>query len=165
MIKYDKLVEASELITNIRVSNAENVTIDGIRNALVNESQSSGLLVSTEIDQVKSGGMFNKSVEDCLVLSHPQHQKDYFKIVVLYNKQGNVGYVRFYTLGESVQFKKNYIAETCKADREGQSLMYKLGSKIGEGFSTLGRDKLKFQSEMDYYLSLRDAINNAFGVE
>lgn len=46
-----------------------------------------GLPISVTIDQVTSGGLFNSTVEDCLVITNTEHS-GYFKFVTILRKQG-----------------------------------------------------------------------------
>ena len=39
--------------------------------ALIAEAKKNGILVEFYADQIKSGGMFNKKIEDCLVVTIP----------------------------------------------------------------------------------------------
>lgn len=110
-------------------------------------------------DQVKSGGMFNKTIEDCIVLYHPEHQYDYFKICVRVSHQGSYAFVSAMDFGTSKQMKKAGQAEAYRADRKGKSMSYKVGSMIGQGLTSIGRSKSKLEEEQNYYACIIDIFD------
>ena len=79
MIKADELREFRPVV---RYRDGNQITLQTVQEAIKDCAQGMGIPVAFYTDQVKSGGMFNKTIEDCIVLYHPEHQYDYFKICV-----------------------------------------------------------------------------------
>lgn len=60
-----------------------------------------GLPISITYDQIKSGGFFNSSVEDCLLICNSIHPHDYFKYCITVKKQGKIATVTMTYWGTS----------------------------------------------------------------
>lgn len=60
-----------------------------------------GLPINITYDQVKSGGFFNSSVEDCLIITNSLHPNDYFKYCITIRKQGKIATVTMTYWGTS----------------------------------------------------------------
>ncbi|MBQ6796747.1 MAG: hypothetical protein IJP10_01920, partial [Clostridia bacterium] len=82
-----------------------------------------------------------------------------FKFAIRVQRQGSIAFVHVNDFGKSPQMIKDEIAETCKKDREGQSLSFKVGSLIGQGLHTIGRSKTKLEAEQNYYFALEELMN------
>lgn len=117
--------------------------------------------VEIEYDTLKVGGFFNSRELDCLVISHPDHQRDYFKIVVVLG-----GYeVILASTGTSKQMKKQAIAEANKQWRQGRSTSEKIGNMIGGAIWLIGKSKSKLELEQAYYDALLEVIGTALELE
>lgn len=125
MIKADELREFRPVV---RYRDGNQITLQTVQEAIKDCAQGMGIPVAFYTDQVKSGGMFNKTIEDCIVLYHPEHQYDYFKICVRVSHQGSYAFVSAMDFGTSKQMKKAGQAEAYRADRKGKSMSYKVGS-------------------------------------
>ena len=129
MIKADEL---REFRPNVRYQDGTDVTLQSVQFAIQDCAGKMGIPVSFYNDQVKSGGLFNSSVEDCIVLHHPEHLNDYFKFCIRVKHQGTYALVSINDFGQSKQSKKAAQIEFGTEDRKGKSLGYKLGSKLTE---------------------------------
>ena len=114
-----------------------------------------------EFDTLKVGGIFNSRELDCLVISHPEHQRDYYKIVVVLG--GNE--VIMVSIGVSKQMKKQAIADYSKEQRKGKSLSWKVGNIIGSSVWLIGKSKSKLEMEQDYYNALLEVVGMALELE
>ena len=76
MIKADTL---REFRPSVRYKDGSGITLQTVQSAIKDAAQSMGIPVAFYAEQVKSGGLFNSSVEDCIVTYHPEHQNDYLK--------------------------------------------------------------------------------------
>ena len=132
MIKADELREFRPVV---RYRDGNQITLQTVQEAIKDCAQGMGIPVAFYTDQVKSGGMFNKTIEDCIVLYHPEHQYDY------------------------KQMKKAGQAEAYRADRKGKSMSYKVGSMIGQGLTSIGRSKSKLEEEQNYYACIIDIFD------
>ena len=149
MIKADEL---REFRPQVRYQNGEGITLSTVQEAIKDCAMKMGIPVAFRGDQVKSGGLFNSSVEDCLVMYHPEHERDYFKFCIRVKRQGVYAFVSINDFGQSKQM--NY-----KADRKGQSMSYKVGSMIGQGIMTIGKSKAKLEEENMYYQCVFDIFD------
>lgn len=156
MIKVDEL---REFRPQVRYQNGEGITLMTVQEAIKDCAMKMGIPVAFRGDQVKSGGLFNSSVEDCLVMYHPEHERDYFKFCIRVNRQGVYAFVSINDFGQSSQMNKAGRAEAYKADREGKAMSYKIGSLIGQGLSTIGKSKTKLEEEQRYYNCVEDIFD------
>ena len=156
MIKADELREFRPVV---RYPDGKDITLQVVKNAINDCAKSKGLPVAFYPDQVKSGGMFNKTIEDCIVLYHPEHQSDYFKICIRVSHQGNYAFVSAMDFGKSKQMKKADQAEAYRESRKGQSMSFKVGSLIGQGITSIGRSRSKLEEEQNYYACIIDIFD------
>ena len=156
MIKSDEL---REFRPNIRYKDGGYVTLQSLEYAIMNYAQSMGIPLASYADQVKTGSMFNKTIEDCIVLYHPEHRSDYFKFCIRVAYQGNYAFVSVMDFGESKQMKKAGQADAYRESRKGQSMSFKVGSLIGQGITSIGRSKSKLEEEQNYYACIIDIFD------
>lgn len=156
MIKADEL---REFRPQVRYQNGEGITLSTVQDAIKDCAMKMGIPVAFRGDQVKSGGLFNSSVEDCVVMYHPEHERDYFKFCIRVKRQGSYAFVMVNDFGQSKQMNKANTAEFMKQDRKGQSMSYKVGSMIGQGLRTLGKSSQKLEEENMYYQCVLDIFD------
>lgn len=156
MIKADEL---REFRPQVRYQNGEGITLSTVQEAIKDCAMKLGIPVAFRGDQVKSGGLFNSSVEDCVVMYHPEHERDYFKFCIRVKRQGVYAFVMVNDFGQSKQMNKANTAEFMKQDRKGQSMSYKVGSMIGQGLRTLGKSSQKLEEENMYYQCVFDIFD------
>lgn len=156
MIKADEL---REFRPQVRYQNGEGITLSTVQEAIKDCAMKMGIPVAFRGDQVKSGGLFNSSVEDCIVMYHPEHERDYFKFCIRVKRQGSYAFVMVNDFGQSKQMNKANTAEFMKQDRKGQSMSYKVGSMIGQGLRTLGKSSQKLEEENMYYQCVFDIFD------
>lgn len=140
----------------------EGTTLDIEQQIIEKEANEMGIPVAFSRDRIKSGGLFNKVVDDCLVIYNPEHKKDYFHFCVYLSRQGKRTYIYTKLFGKSKQMDKFDRAEAARQDRQGKELAYQLGSAVGSGLRNLGRSKRKLQDEQQYYAILGDVFDKAF---
>lgn len=156
MIKANEL---RELRPQVRYQNGEGITLNTVQEAIKDCAMKMGIPVAFKGDQVKYGGLFNSSVEDCVVLYHPEHENDYFKFCIRVKHEGSYAFVSVNDFGDSKQLKKEFAAEFAKQDRQGKPMSYKIGSMIGQGLRTLGKNEQKLEKEKMYYQCLNDIFD------
>lgn len=156
MIKADTL---REFRPTIRYQDGTDITLQAVQNALAEAAEEKGVPVAFYGDQVKSGGIFNSTVEDCVVLYHPAHENDYFKFCIRVAYQGSYAFISVNDFGQSKQMNKENYAASYKADRAGKSMSYKIGSMVGQGIMTIGKNKQKLEEEKMYYQCLFDIFD------
>jgi len=156
MIKGDDL---REFRPQVRYQNGDGITLETVTEAIKESAMNMGIPVSFRNDQVKSGGLFNGVVEECVVLYHPEHESDFFKFCIRVKRQGKYAFVYVNDFGKSKQIAKANTAEFMKNDRAGKELSYKVGSLIGQGLRTLGRNQNKLEEENNYYQCIFDIFD------
>lgn len=156
MIKADEL---REFRPQVRYPDGEGITLSTVQEAIKDCAMKMGIPVAFKGDQVKSGGIFNGTIEDCVVMYHPEHEKDYFRFCIRVQHQGVYAFVTINDFGQSKQIAKANYAEGYKNDRQGKDLSYKIGSVIGQGVMTLGKSKAKLEEEQRYYQCITDILD------
>lgn len=156
MIKADYL---REFRPTIRYNDGYDITLQIVQEALEDSAQKKGVPVAFYNDQIKSGGLFNSSVEDCIVMYHPEHKNDYFKFCIRVTVQGSYAFISVNDFGQSKQMSKAGYAENYKADRQGKSMSYKIGSMVGQSIMTIGKSKHKLEEEQMYYECISDIFD------
>lgn len=156
MIKADNL---REFRPSVRYKDGNGITLQTVQDAIKDCAQGMGIPVAFYSDQVKSGGLFNSSVEDCLVMYHPEHESDYFKFCIRVNRQGSYAFISVNDFGKSSQMAKADRAEFAAADRKGKSMSYKLGSLATQGLMNIGKSKQKLEAEQMYYQCVFDIFD------
>lgn len=157
MIKADEL---GEFIGPVMMP--AGIDLGAIQDALAGAAQENNLPLGFSVDEVRSGGLFNKTSEPCLVLYHPDHQFDYFRFAIRSVQEGGRSIVTVNTFGQSSQMKKDARAAWAKEDRKGKAMSYKVGSMIGAGIANIGRSKQKLEAEQRYYMLVQDLIDQVF---
>ena len=99
-----------------------------------------GLPIQVSLDEVKSGGIFNSSIENCIVITNKNFEKDYYKFVVIMRTTGKVLIVEPYFFGISSMALKMDMAE-----QRSHSIKGSLFNAIA------GPNQTKWQEETDYY--------------
>lgn len=79
MIKIDEL---REFRPTYRFEDGASISLEAVQNALAAEAEKHDVPVAFYADQVKSGSLFNKQIEDCIVMYHPEHRYDYFTFCI-----------------------------------------------------------------------------------
>lgn len=159
MIKADELQECRP---QVRCKNGEEITLSKVQDAIMSSAQQKGIPVEFRKDQVKSGGLFNSSVEDCVVMFHPDHERDYLNFCIRVKHQGTYAFVIINDFGQSKQLGMINFAEDSKADRRGKSMSYKVGSMIAQGILTIGKNTEKAENEQNYYNCVADIFDETF---
>lgn len=160
MIKADKL---EEFRPQVRYQNGEGITLTTVQEAIKDCAMRIGIPVAFAGDQVKTGGLFNSTVDDCLVMYHPEHGDDYFNFCIRINRQGTYAFVRVDTFGQSKQMNKAYRAENAKSNLKDvfnpngsdDSLAKAAFSALG----SIGRSKAKLEEEQRYYACVSDIFD------
>lgn len=104
-------------------------------------------------DQIKSGGLFNSSVDKCLILENWEHPSDYFKYCITIRKQGKLTMVMMNYYGLSKLTGK---ANWTEARRRNGTL----GGIIINAIS--GVNQADLQEEYDYYGMIEEMFESFF---
>ena len=71
-----------EFRPTVRYQGGQEITLKTVKEAIADCAAKFGIPVAFSSDQVKSGGLLNSSIEDCIVMYHPEHERDYFKFCI-----------------------------------------------------------------------------------
>ena len=148
MIKADELEQSRP---TVRVDSAK-ITLQVIQRAVKDVAQRDGIPVAFRRDEVKSGGFLNSSVEDCLVVYHPEHEKDYYGYCFRLSKQGRFTFISVDFCGKSKQIRSARSLEYRKNQEHGLSLTESLLESVHSSVN-----KHKLEQEQMYYVCM-DAI-------
>lgn len=166
MLKEKELTQSRD---QVRIPNGQNITLNDVKVALKNEADANGVPIAFASDQIKFGGLIGGSTEDCLVVYHPEHQKDYFNSAVRLKHQGNYAFLTVYDFGTSRLLgnaaSAEFTKEKLKATLHGGSVSEAIGAAIGGGLRRLikgGANKSKIEEEQNWYLMLDDMFDNIF---
>lgn len=160
MIKIDEL---SKFLPTYKYTGGENVTFQVLIDNIKEEAQKYAVPVEFYNDQVKSGGIFNREIEECIVVYHPEHKTDYYNFCIRIKRVGSIVQIQTDVFGSSVQMDKFARAEKAFEDRQGKSVSYKIGSMVGSGLRNMGKNKQKLEEEELYYDTLRYVLREALG--
>lgn len=130
------------------------------RGIMLELAQANEVAIELAEDTVKTKGFFNSQEIPCLVISHPDHKNDYYKIVVLIGSDS----IMVASTGVSKQMKKFNIAETNKQLRKGKSMSYKVGNIVASSLFSIGKSKDKMAEENEYYNMIFGIIGACFEV-
>ena len=161
------MIKEKELVTggNIRFPNGTGINLQTIKAAISDELDKNGVPASFTSDTVKFGGLLNGSIEDCLVLSHPNHFSDYLRYVLRVKKQGNYAFLIIDNIGTSKMGAKIATADAARENRRGKSMSYKIGSMIGAAIAGSGKNRAKYEEEQNWYDMVNDSIKSACSIE
>ena len=153
----------------IKCEKGEKITLLEIRQRIKEAAEDFGIALTYGEDQVQAGGMFSKTVQDCLTLYHPEHPNDYFRNAITVRNQGNMYYVSVYYYGQSKQMKNAAQAANAGANLKdavlGDGGGWALAGAALSGLKSLGGNKQKLQAEQDYYHALARVFDAALGGE
>jgi len=148
----------------VKVAKGESLTLLELRGRIKETAEDFGIALTFGEDQIQSGGMLSKTVQDCLTMFHPDHPNDYFRNAITVRNQGNMYYVSVYYYGSSKQMKSAAMAAAAKDSLKEGGGWGVAGAVIG-GLRSLGGNKQKLQAEQDYYHALARVFDEALGGE
>lgn len=152
--------ELRDFRPDYKYDNAGALTLEFVQNELETAMANAGVAVAFECEQIKTGGIFNSSAIDCLIMYHPEHIKDYFKFCIYIVYEGNNAVVCVREYGHSKQMDKAYRSEIAKqgvkdyfrVDAEDyKAIGNAIGSAIGGALGSIGKSKKKLEAEKMYY--------------
>lgn len=85
----------------IRFIDGKSISLSSIQDSIIDYANNEGIPVAIRKEQVKSGGMFDKTIEDCIIVSHPEHQHSYFEFCIKIKRIGVFAFVYIFKNGKS----------------------------------------------------------------
>ncbi|MBR5558836.1 MAG: hypothetical protein IKU72_01150 [Oscillospiraceae bacterium] len=132
-------ITAKELIKQygVRYTDAEDMTLEDVKNALSEKAEEYGLAVSFLNEEVTYGLFGGK--KDCLVLMHPTFKMEYYMYAIMLAPQGKTCVVEVYTFGRSAQMSKEEFANNTRVftgeNARGAAVGLLRGGAVGVGFA------------------------------
>lgn len=170
--KYRKIKEKElqELFPPRKYKDGLGITLQSVQSALQNVAQQNDIPLAFSFDQVTSGLL--GGADNCLVLYHPEHPKDYFSIAIRIKYQGKYAFVSADAFGASKLMKAEAIRKRFNvAAKEGIHSYDSYGSAF-VGVSMVGAgvlgirhlvkgksDKEKMEIEQQWYSIIYDILN------
>lgn len=153
MIKRDQLKSSDKPGIRYSGENAEILNARFVRDLLESRNKEGyGLPIEISVDQVKSGGLLNSTVEDCVIITNTEHPSDYFKYCLTVQKQGRMAYLTIYYYGTSTLTGKANQSEARKGS---------LGGMLLNAIS--GVNQAAYDMEYQYYDMLDTLIDETLG--
>ncbi len=149
---YSDRALTNDWIDPVRFSDGSAVSLANVAKLIKQVTGEAGIPVGFSNDQVKFGGLFNKQVEDILIMFNPEHRTDYLKFAIRIQYMGKYAFMHVYYLGGST----NYAHEN-NAQEEGT-----LGT-IRKAANFFGGHNAKLQAEEQYYSILQDCLEKLLG--
>lgn len=148
------------------------ITLDLIYEQLISVADEYQIPVQFYTDTISRGmisvavnSLTGESKEECLVLYHPNHQKDYSKYVFRIGKQGTMVFVSVYNYGVSKNFKKLVAGGNAKKDLkkfifngDANESAKALGRAVAGGILSIGGSKKKRNEEEMWYAAIGHII-------
>ena len=160
------MIKEKELspVNQIRFRDGDSVNLEAIQEALEDKADSFAIPVAFRNDQVKYGGLIGGSVEDCLILYHPEHVRDYYYYVLKLTRQGKYAFLDVSMCGRSSQLGKEASAQEAKEllGRGGLS-SYGKGYAVGALIGSIGKNKKKIEEERNWYTMVNDIFDDVVG--
>ena len=152
MIKANALKPADTPGYRLTGPTATHLTLDLLEALVTAENISAyDLPLVFERDEVKSGGLFNSSVQKCLIIKHKEHLNDYFAYCLTLHIQGKIMTLAVNYFGISTLTQKAHQTEA----RRGQGLGGLLANAV------FGVDEVAYRTEYEYYSMLENLIGSA----
>lgn len=139
----------TEWVNPVRFPDGKNVNLRTVQAAIKNACDEAGIPIAFGDEQLKSGGLFNKQVEDVLRMYNPDHASDYLRFVIRVQHMGNYAFMHVYNMGGS----KNFGADN-RAGAGG------LTGGFQKALNFVGGHNAKLQAEEQYYQILQDCLEN-----
>lgn len=149
---YSEKNLSTEWIPQVRFPNGNDVNLITVREAIQNEADENGIPVAFKEDQLKTGSVFSKQIEDVLVMYNPEHAYDYLQFIIRIQHMGKYAFMHVYNMGGSKNFRNSNRA----AAGGTIGAITKFGNFVG-GVSA------KLQAEENYYTILQDVLMNCVG--
>lgn len=165
--------ELEKFRNTIRYPQGEGITLQYIQNLIKTKASEYQLEVDFYYDQITSGllgtvvsKVAGSNMQDCIVLFHPAHKKDYTKIVFAVGHQGTMAFVETYAYGMSKNFSK--LNRRSAAGKDLKETIFNMdpnasakamGRLVANGLLSLGGSKAKMQQEEYWYGGIMQVIN------
>ena len=162
----DKVIQENWLTEMTAINFSYGSTLEELMKIILASMQEKNIPCGAKYVQIKTGNIFNSSIENACMLYHPEHREDYFNYVFVFKQQGNMGRLYIYRGGVSTQYSKEQFNQKMKgvSGTGVIGLLAKTGSLAARGINAIGKDKGKLQDEQLYYSSFEQNIVDTFQI-
>lgn len=112
------------------------ITLEDMALAFMHQAKTQEVPLSWKLGEITDGALNNLmggSITPCLILFHPLHEKDYFKLAVTQERMGKHNLVQIYSFGKSTQLNIEADKGTRLIDTGGYRGSAAVGHAIGRG--------------------------------
>ena len=74
--------DISELMPQVRFQGGQSINLQTVQGVLSDCAGRYGIPVAFKDDLIKFGGLIGGYTRDCIVLFHPEHERDYFNFMI-----------------------------------------------------------------------------------
>lgn len=148
------------------------VTLDALQAAIESVAQKYDIPVAFGRDCISSGSLLDMSRTDCIVLYHPRHRSNYFRVAISIKRQGTMTFVSARDFGKSKNLQrlaargesKEAFKGAMRADTSGINLGADSYSQqiLKSGFKalmSLGGSRAKQEEENSYYAAIKRILD------
>ena len=139
----------TEWMPQVRFPNGANVNLRTVQAAIREQCEENGIPVAFREEQLKTGSLLNRQVEEVLIMYNPEHATDYLRFLLRVQHMGKYAFLHVFNMGGSKNFKNSNMAAN------GSTLAI-----LGNLFSGTNT---KLQIEENYYTILQDCLSNCVG--
>lgn len=161
--------ELREMRPQVRFKDGADLTLETLQAAIQDHADNYGIPVAFYTDQIKYGGLIGGTVTDCIVLYHPEHEKDYFKLAIQIKHQGSYAFLSVHDFGSSKlmdnQASHDFMVSTIKNSWHDKNSngSEAVGAVIGAGLRRIvkgGRNNQKLEEEQNWYTMISDIFDD-----
>lgn len=163
MIKEKDLIKG----TTIVVHDGAEITLDYFETIIGEDAAEKSIPVAFERDQVKLGSFIGGSLENCLIVYHPEHRQDYLFFVLRLKQMGSDAYIYINKAGNSKMLNKVVAAQArqeAREERRGMPIKERIGTAVIDGliygFSGIGASESLYETENLWYEAIAGIINS-----
>ena len=153
MLKRDDLLS---IRTAYQLIDEKGMSIAVLEDSLKGLAGTYEVPLSWERDQIENASGAKEAVQDCLVLFHPDHKDDYYRVVVEFEAPTKLAVLTASIVGSS---ENGVLLSGATALIQGG----KMALANFEGLETGAADEEAYNAELDYYSDLYAVINALIG--
>ncbi len=146
----------------LRYKDGNEITLEGIRQAFEESADNYAIPIAFEYVNVQYGNFITGELHPGLVIYHPNHKNDYYKISIRIKMQGNIAFVLVDEFGKSTLTDNTVLRESFKETMKNGKNAERVGAIIGASVRRVvkgGPNKAKLEEEETWYTVINDMIN------
>ena len=160
-----KVTDLKETRPTVRYQNGD-VTLQTLQDAIEICAKKMMSPVAFKMDEVVAGKKRTDGVEECLLIYHPEHEKDYVNFCIRIKMQGTYAFVSVHEYGKSkLLVRDKMIGGASMGAAVGGLLSASVaGAIVGVAAGNLLKkkvspDQMKVEDEKNYYVCIGDILD------